>query len=444
VKTESEPDPCSQPRLLLVTYYYPPLGGSGVFRPLRLSKYLPATGWDVTVLTVSEKTRVLKDPSLIADVPAGMRVERTGSVEPRLAMIAFNRMGLRSWVRRIEPWFMVPDDQLGWVGPATRRACRVLTDRRHDAVLTTAGPYSAHLVGRRIQQRFGLPWVADFRDEWTTNPYLLDRYPTAWHRRLNRRLEREVVQRADRVVCVSRPWLDSIHRCAPAEPPGKFVVLPNGYDADHFPDVAPRRPDRFRIVHTGTFYGHRSPVAFLEALRRVVVEGSIPTDDLEVVLMGHGATTAGLPAQLERTIAPHLRLVGHRPYREALALIGEAAVLLLVIPREGGAGNHTGKLFPYLASGRPILALAPEPNVAAELIRDSRSGIVTAPDDPAAIRVALERLYADWKDGTTPVQRREVVERYEGSRQARDWSAMFDELVQDRQQATRDQIERVD
>jgi glycosyltransferase involved in cell wall biosynthesis len=182
-------------------------------------------------------------------------------------------------------------------------------------------------------------------------------------------------------------------------------------------------------VYTGTFYGHRSPGALLDALSRVVSDGRLPAGDLEVVLMGHGGAN-GSPATLAPPLAGCVRTVGHRPHREALALVQRAAVLLLVVPREGGAGNHTGKLFGYLASRRPILCLAPEPNVAADLVRESASGVVAPPDDPAAIADALVRLHAAWKRGVPlAVQRPEVVERYEARRQAEAWARLLDDVA---------------
>jgi glycosyltransferase involved in cell wall biosynthesis len=415
-------------RLLLVSYYFPPLGGSGVFRALRLAKYLPRAGWSVSVVTVDARVRALKDPSLAADVPPETTVVRARSIEPRTPLIALHRAGLGRLARRIEPWFLLPDDQRGWVPFARRAALRLLRRERHDAVVTTAGPYSAHLVGLGLERATGIPWIADFRDEWTANPYLGERYPTAWHRRWNRAREREVLRGADRVTCVSRPWLDGLREAAPGEPAEKFAVLPNGFDGEHFPEAPGPRPDLFRIVYTGAFYGHRSPRHFLDAVHRLLHGGRVPSSDLEVVLMGHAGAGAARP-EASDLVRPVLRVAGHRPYREALDQLQRAAVLLLVVPREGGPGNHTGKLFPYLAAGRPILALAPEPNVAADLVRESRAGVVVPPDDAAAIAGALERLYGDWKSGATPPARDEsVIARYEASRQARDWARLLDSL----------------
>jgi len=413
-------------RLLLVTYFHPPLGGPGVFRPLRLCRYLPGAGWDVTVLTVRDDVRVLKDRSLLGDVPEGTRVERTASVEPRTMLIALNRLGLGALSSRIQDWFLVPDDQRGWVPFAVRRGRRILRDVRHDAVLSTSAPYSAHLVGRGVARATGAPWVADFRDEWTTNPYLVPRYPTAWHRRLNRDLERSVLREANAVVSVSRPWLDAHRSLVPEQPAEKFHVLPNGFDPAHFPDRPAAVSDRFRILYTGMFYGHRSPAAFLEGLRRALARGWIPAAGTEVLFIGHGSTAHGVP-DLPTGV---LRAIEHRPYAETLEWLGRAAVLLLVVPPEGGPGNHTGKLFPYLACGRPILVQAPEPNVAADVVRESRSGVVVPPDDPERAAEALRDLHARWKSGVLlPDRDPDVVNRFRADVQARDWAALLDGIV---------------
>jgi len=416
-------------RLLLVSYYFPPIAGSGVFRPLRMAKYLGRHGWDVTVLSVSENTRAPKDPSLLREIPPQLRVERVPSAEPRALLIALNKLGLRGLVRRVEPWLMLPDDQRGWVPFAARRATQLARELRFDAVVTTSAPYSAHLVGQRLKRRTGIPWIADFRDEWTTNPYLRDRYPTQWHLKFNRSLEREVLREADRVVCVSRPWLDALHDLVPKLPGNKFVVLPNGYDGEHFRDEAPVAPDRFRIVYTGMFYGPRSPTPFLEALDLVRQRQRIPADEIEVVFMGRSGWSDSVADESSRC---SVRIVEQRPYFESLKVLREAAVLLLVIPREGGSGNHTGKLFPYLASGRPILATAPEPNVAAELIRESRSGVVAPPDDPAAIAAAIESLYEDWKRAVPQRQDRELIARYEADFQASRWAELLEQVSLER------------
>ncbi len=423
------------PHLLLVAYAFPPLATSGAYRPLRIAKYLPARGWRVTVVSVTPRVRLPKDPALAGDVPDGTRVVRTRTLEPRTPLIALNRLGLGGVTRRLEPWFMVPDDQRGWVPFARAAARRVHAADPVDAVLTTSSPCSAHLVGAALRLLPGVAWVADFRDEWTSNPYLAARYPTRAHVRYNERLERRVLRGADRVVSVSAGCLAGLARLAPArgeaaEGESRLVEIPNGYDGAHFPDAAPPRPERFRVVYTGAFYGRRSPAPFLEAVRRLLAAGTLRPGDLEVVIAGDspGAGLAGAGAGAG-ALPDGVRVLPQVPYFESLRLMRDAALLLLVLAEDDPPGIVTGKIFNYLASRRPILALAPDGR-AAELVRGCRAGEVVPPGDTGAIAAALARFHALWRDGGIPLDPDlRAIEAYEGSRQAAAWDAVLREAI---------------
>ncbi|HXV75381.1 MAG TPA: glycosyltransferase [Candidatus Polarisedimenticolaceae bacterium] len=412
-------------RLLLIAYYFPPIAGSGTFRPLRISRYLPAHGWAVSVLSVNTTVRLVKDPALADEVRPDTTVVRTATLEPRNLELALRRIGMGRLAGRLESWLLLPDEQRGWVPFAVAAGRRLLRGEPHHALLSTSSPYSTHLVGRALAAS-GLPWIADFRDEWTTNPYLIERYPTAWHAGHNRRLECRVLRAADAVVSVSAPWAANHRSLVPDEPAEKFHVLPNGYDPQQFAGRPWSRPDRFRVLYTGTFYGIRRPEALIDGVGTAIERGLVPADRLELVLMGQGNT--GIDP---RALPPGvLTTIEHRPQREAIDEMYRAAVLVLVVPRAGGEGNHTGKLFNYLAVGAPILALAPEPNVAADLVRDCAGGIVVPPDDPAAVADGLGHLFRMWSgEEPTPPRRVERIAEYAADRQAGRLAALLDRLV---------------
>ncbi len=415
-------------RLLLVSWQYPPHTGSGVFRPLRFSKRLPDHGWEVTVLSVTERVRTLKDPELAREIPDGVRVVRSATLEPRSLVLALGRLGLGGLALRLQRWWLLPDEQRGWVPFAVRRGARALAAEPHHAILSTSAPYSAHLVARALAQRSGLPWVADFRDEWSLHPDLVARYPTRRHLERNRDLERAVLREASAVISVSAPFLADHRSLVPDEPPEKFHVLTNGYDERHFPEPpAPPPADRFRIAYTGILYGTATARSFLEGMRRALRAGSVDATRTEVVLVGHGNARLDAPE-----LPPGmLRTEGHRPHREVLELLRSAAVLLLVAEPDRGPGLYPGKLFPYLAAGRPVLALAPTDGVSAELIRRSRSGVSVSPSEPSAIAAALGELYEAWSAGRggLPDQDRELVRSFGAIPQTARLAALLDELA---------------
>jgi glycosyltransferase involved in cell wall biosynthesis len=426
----------STPHLLLIAYYFPPAGGAGVQRWAKLVKYLIRLGWRVHVVSVRDGCYFATDPTLLADIPAEVEVQRCSSMElERLAWVqrlkrrvgpvdiavpgsadhsgAPHRTGtlrrlLGHWAHallRQGRAAVVPDPQLGWVPFAYRAACKVIESQRIDCVVSTSAPLSAHLVGMLLKRRFALPWVADFRDPWAHDPMALRKFATA-----HTFLEARILKHADQVLCVSQPMVPLLAKNDPRYRDNKYHVVRNGYDVEDFEniealqaggqDLAPT--DAWRIVCTGSIYGKITLVPFLRALHRLLRHGA--AQKVHFLLVGQLDRCA--QADFQATISK-LQLQDHcvhLPYvPHAQALAHQAAAHLLLLPLYGGeAAYHvaSGKLYEYLASGRPILALA-DPGVAAQAVQHSEAGKVVAPDDVAAIFSALCDLQAG-KPGVLP------------------------------------------
>jgi hypothetical protein len=191
-------------RILIFAYFFPPLGGAGVQRVVKLAKYLPSLGWEPTIVTVRARDYWMLDASLQHDLGSGVRIARTRSLTglsllqllaPRAAgRTRGARPSMRriAGLRRLAAWTLLPDSYVGWVPFALRAGARLLRAQRYDMLMTTSSPDSAHLIGRGLARRFGVPWVADFRDPWTQR--LSFAPPTAWHRARHRALERGVLR----------------------------------------------------------------------------------------------------------------------------------------------------------------------------------------------------------------------------------------------------------
>ena len=409
------PVPSPQPpvlpvRLLVVTYYFPPSGGGGVQRPLKWAKYLPAAGVEPVVLTVREGAYPHLDRAMAADVPPGVRVERTAAPDP---FGAYGRLTGRSrgeavaartgrvgasgrpaeraarWVRAN---VFVPDARVGWVPFAVARARRLARERAVDAVLTTGPPHSAHLVGLALR-RGGLPWVADFRDPWTEIHYLGALARGAAARRLDAALERAVLGAADAVVTVSDPLREAIRAKGPR---GPVVTVRNGFDpADFGGPPVPVRPDRFEVAHVGTLHG--IPHALLDAAARLRERGGFGQGSLRFV----GSVPDGLAAAAEaRGLADALVVGPAVPHAEAVRAMRRAALLLLAVePWSYADGVLPGKTFEYLASGRPALALAPPEGEAARVLAEAGGGRTFAHGDADGVAAELARHHAAWAAG---------------------------------------------
>ena len=282
------------PRVLVVTYYFPPAGGPGVQRTLKTVKYLRASGFEPVVLTVEAGAAPNRDATLAADVPGGVGVIRTRAPDPfalygRLvgkpggvptgAVDAAGAMArLALWVRAN---VFLPDARVGWVPFALRAGKRVVREalRRVEpfaAVVTSGPPHSVHLVGRRLQ-RLGVPWLADFRDPWTGINFYADLPMSRLARALDARLERAVLQTADAVTTVSPTWARLLEaRGGLAE--GDVSVVYNGVDEADLAaaeDVEVRR-DAFVVSHVGSLYATRDPSALWAAIARLRAGGGVP------------------------------------------------------------------------------------------------------------------------------------------------------------------------
>ena len=401
----------------MLAYYFPPLAGGGVQRTLKHVKYLPDHGFDPIVVTTRGTGHRLKDLSLCSEVPSQAIVLRPPELPLHVA-----KWGVESLLRRarLSPrlaqavgW---PDEFVGWAPGALWCALRAVQRYRPDVIYSTSSPVSGHAVALLASRLTHLPWVADFRDAWTLNPEgpkLFDG--------VSRRLERRVVQDARRLVTVD----ETIELLGvPAADP-RCVIIRNGVDPDDLtPAPGEARGEVFRLAHVGMLYGARDAAPVLAALRSLVSRGILDPARIELRIVGDGKLGSNIDG------VPISRR-GYVDHREALAEMAAADALLLYQPV--GWRASTGKVFEYLATGRPILCVAPSDNLASRLVAELGAGICVAPDDQAAIEKAIGRLYAAWSTGELGPSahvREEALRRFSRRELARQLAEVLDAACQ--------------
>jgi glycosyltransferase involved in cell wall biosynthesis len=402
-------------KILLVSLYFPPAGGGGVQRPLKFATHLPALGFETHVLAPDDPKWVHRDEDLRPPTQAWVhRVRFLGPGGRKPAEELHGLGGLERASRQaglLARRLLVPDASVSWVMTAAPAAIRIVRRERIDVVLTTSPPGSVHLIGAAVKRATGARWVADLRDSLVAHPHRRsDTAAVRLKERTSHSVARVVARSADAVVCVSEAIAEEARALRPA---GRVVTIANGCDFDDFAGLEYRPGARFRITHTGSFFGKRSPRPFLTALSGT---------GLDVVARFVGdfrAADREWAEQLE--LGDRLELVPFTTRRHALELQRDSEALLLLIPDAGGRGRGvlSGKVFEYLAAERPILAAVPPDGAAAELLRESGAGLVVAPDDVEAMRAALAELESRYRAGSLDGTRLSPELRERLSRRAR-------------------------
>ena len=382
-------------RVLLVTMYFPPAGGGGVQRSLKLAQYLPALGVETHVLAPDDPKWVHRDPDL--RVPTQAWIHRARYVGPRArkpaeelrAAQGLERAVLQAQVtaRRL----LLPDASVTWNLTAIPAAIRIARKEGIDVVVTTSPPNSIHLVGAAVRKATGAKWVADLRDSLVAHPHRrAESIAVRAKEKVDEGVARLVAHSADAITCVSDAIAEEARGYSPQ---GKVVTISNGCDFDDFAGLDYTPGKRFRITHTGSFFGKRDPRPFLTALD----ESGL---DVQARFLGDFRSADREWAQ-KRGLGDRLELIPYAPRQASLELQRDSEALLLLIPDAGGRGKGvlSGKVFEYLAAERPILALVPPDGAAADLIRETGAGVVAPPDDVEAIKAALAELHERFANG---------------------------------------------
>jgi glycosyltransferase involved in cell wall biosynthesis len=374
-------------RVLLIAYSFPPVGGAGVQRPTKWVKYLPDFGWDVTVLTPANPSVPVRDDSLLAEIPRETRIVRAPTWEPdyrrkeewtgdRAPATAVARClsGVKRVARRVAQAVLQPDLQVLWTYNALRAATEELRRVRHDAIVVTVPPYSALSVGVALKRRFAVPLVFDFRDEWDLSRRYLEQAPRGgWSQFVQTRMQRSLLKHADAVITTTQASAETYRqKLAEVGNAAGAHCIYNGFDPDDFAVAAGAQPlgrTGFRLVYTGTLWNLTNVEPLVLAVERVNAANPALLSGLELVCVGRSTPEQRRLLERLRGTPCRLELRDYCSHAEvAHWLHGADALCLLLSDVPGAERVVPAKLFEYLASGKPILAILPH-GEAARLLR---------------------------------------------------------------------------
>jgi glycosyltransferase involved in cell wall biosynthesis len=468
-------DSCSasttKPRLLLVAYSFPPVGGAGVQRPVKWVKYLSRFGWDVTVLTTSNPSVPARDESLLADIPAEALVLRAKTWEPdyrvKQGLVATDQTGPQSVsaklkraakgvVRNAVKLALQPDPQILWVPNAIRAGDRILREVPHDAILVTAPAYSSFFIGTYLKRRYGLPLILDFRDEWDmSGRYLENAQRDIFSRFVQHRMQNYVLKQADAVIATTQASTTNLagklERLKKTATPA--VTIYNGFDADEFdhrtehqqnqcglgdqqaaiiPSTSPPgcRQDTFRLLYTGTLWNLTTVEPLVQALLKLNATQPELLAKLEFVCVGRKTAEQNTLIERIRQTRCRLQLVDYCPHAQILEYLRQTdAVCLLLSDVPGAERVVPGKLFEYLANRKEMLAIVPQGETADIVQRFFPQGHLE-PQDIDGIAAWLTSRLTDTKKSEDMTPANADINEFSRTTQTQRLAQLLDDLVQ--------------
>lgn len=404
-------------KVLVITYYWPPSGGSGVQRWLKFTKYLPDFGWQPLVFTPENPSFEVKDESLVNDVsdeveviklpiwePYGLVNKLKGKGNQQSDLIKKKKKGLLAktllWIRGN---CFIPDPRKFWVKPAVKVLEDLIVSNEIDVIITTGPPHSMHLIGHKLKQKLDVKWVADFRDPWTQWGLFqnFNMSQLAWNK--HKKLEKKVLRDANEVITVSHHYAEGLKELYQRD----VHVITNGFDEAEFESVANIKPDKFVIRHLGVVDEHRNPWPLLNAVEKLAAQNV----QINIEFVGNVNETLKAEISERKELAGSVEFKPYVSHSEVLPLYRKSAVLLsLPMNAENAKGNIPGKIFEYLAAKRPILAIGDISGDAARIVKETGAGIIVEERDHEGIMNALLTMKKNFEDGkeNTPSE----IEKY--------------------------------
>lgn len=394
-------------KVLIITYYWPPSGGIGVQRWLQFSKNLPDNDWEPIIFTAKNANYPIVDEMLLNQVPDGIEKHSVKAPEPNNIISLLHKKGnksksvyklqqqfnvntspLKKLMWAIRGNFFIPDARMFWIKGSFKYLDAYLSKNNVDAIISTGPPHSAHLIAKKIHEKYQIPWISDFRDPWTSMDYLKQMNLKKFALKKHERLEKAVLQQSTNVMVVGK----TIQKEFKEKYGINSSIVYNGYNgSDVDPDPVPL-DTKFSIVHTGSFLHHRNCNDLWLCLSELVKNDQNFAHDLEIKLVGNVAPV--VKESLENhDLTRFATFIAHVDHITAKRIQRSAQLLLLPIDRiENAEFVLTGKLFEYLQAKRPILCIGPSHGDAADIIRSCSAGsIIDFGDTNLIKRVLIEK-----------------------------------------------------
>tara|TARA_R110000868_G_scaffold49204_1_gene158779 strand:- start:8131 stop:9423 length:1293 start_codon:yes stop_codon:yes gene_type:complete len=397
-------------KVLIITYYWPPAGGPGVQRWLKFVKYLPEFGVQPIIYIPENPTYPIVDVDLEKEVSAATVILKHKIFEPYQLASFFSRSKTKKISSGIIPnqkkqsfldktflWIrgnlFIPDARVFWVKPSVSFLEKYIAENTIDTIITSGPPHSLHLIGLELKQKLNLKWIADFRDPWTTIGYHKSLRLSNFAAKKHKNLEHQVLNTADTIIVTSKTTKAEFQAIT-TKP---IEVITNGYDVE---PVANQELDtKFSLAHIGSFLSERNPIILWESIKELLNEIPEFKRHLEIKLIG--AVSQEVLDEIKNfDLVPYLKNLGYVSHAEAIVHQKKSQVLLLIeIDSEDTKSIIPGKLFEYMVSNRPIIAIGPKDSDFAEIITNTNTGVFFNYSEKEKLKSVLLDFYNQFLEG---------------------------------------------
>ena len=406
-------------RVLIISYYWPPTGGSGVQRWVKFAKYLPSEGWQPVIYTPENPEQLATDASLEAEIPAEAEIIKTHIIEPYELYKKFLRKSghskeavevnpvnaqNKSFLQKVAMWvrgnLFLPDPRCMWIRPSVSYLKKYLKEHPVDLIVSTGPPQSMHIIGMKLARQTGLPWIADFRDPWTRIFYFKHLSMTRTTERWHKKMEKKVLDAASAVVAVS-PLVQQEFQEMTQTP---VELITNGFDECDFAgaactEAAGGKDKDFIITHTGLFAADGNPSVLWETLREKCIKDPVFKDRLKIKLIGK--TDRQITESIEAAgLGENLTDMGYQPHDKAVEEQRRASLLILPLRKEPEyKAVLPGKLYEYLASWRPVLGIGQPDGAMSMILNTTKTGVVFNWEDKASVSRFIDLCWKNHLEG---------------------------------------------
>lgn len=393
--------------VMVIAYYYPPMGLSGVQRTLKFTKYLPDFNWNPIVLTCNDNTYYAFDDKQLNELDLDrVKIYRT-SEKKKNKSLKFPSWGLQKLARYVQSFFLIPDSKIFWKKRAVELGKKIIQENRIDVIFATAPPFTDFLIGFELAKENDIPLVMDYRDTWVDNQFHY--FPTIFHKRKHISLEEEALKYASKICVISRKSKEILLKRYKFLNHNDIEIIPHGYDREDFKDkVKTKNPNKFTITHSGLFQDDRNPKNFFKAIRSLIDEDSVFAKDLEIKLIG--LMRKEHVRQIKKyKLINNVIMTGYKNHDDTAQELIDSDILLII---QNDDIRTPGKLFEYFGVAKPILACLPQGEMR-DLALSSSIALCSNPSDFLEIKSNIKTYYDLWKRGSLPKGIPAFYEKYE-------------------------------